>query len=445
MAEATKPADGFNRGALFWIGVTALFTAAMANSLRVAMSGAIQHGVFDPIDAAHSGELIGAALGAAFGGFALSLFIVSPILDVLGCKRVLIFASLAYVSGSMLIIFAPQLGHGAGVVPLVSAGMALTGLGWGCTEGSINPMTAALYPTDKTNRLNILHAWWPAGNVVGGLIGVWFNASNIDWRVGIALIAIPGALLGVWAATQKFPKTEAASMGVSFGSMLAEPFKHPTFWIFFVIMFLTASTELAPGNWVQVALTDTVHMQGVLLLVYVSAIMFVMRHFAGALAHRISDMGLLWFCTIPAAGGLYLLSVANSPVTGIIGATVWAFGVCFMWPTMLAAVSHRYPRGGSWTIGLVGTAGSLAIQFVLPILGAIYDNAKLARAGGADAFAKLQDGSPQMADVLAYAAARSFQSVALIPCVLFVIFGLVWVFERKKKFGDATAASVAAE
>ncbi len=50
---------------------------------------------------------------------------------------------------------------------------------------------------------------------------------------------------------------------------------------------ITAS-ELAPGQWVDLALTRTVGMQGIWLLIYVSGLMFVMRHFAGALAHRFS-------------------------------------------------------------------------------------------------------------------------------------------------------------
>ena len=66
-------------------------------------------------------------------------------------------------------------------------------------------------------------------------------------------------------------------------------------------MFLTASAELAPGSWVDIALTQTVGMPGILVLVYVSAIMFVMRHFAGPLEHRFSDMGLLWFARFPPA------------------------------------------------------------------------------------------------------------------------------------------------
>jgi hypothetical protein len=76
----------------------------------------------------------------------------------------------------------------------------------------------------------------------------------------------------------------------------------------------------------------------------------------------------------------------------------------------------------------------MAIQFVLPKLGAIYDAAKLQRAGGEAAFASLQPGS-KLNDVLAFAAARSFQAVAVIPVVLFVIFGIVWALERKQKLG----------
>jgi fucose permease len=213
--------------------------------------------------------------------------------------------------------------------------------------------------------------------------------------------------------------------------MLAEPFKRPTYWIFPAIMFLTASAELAPGSWVDVALTQTVGMPGILVLVYVSAIMFVMRHFAGALDRRFSDMGLLRFCTVPAGIGLYLLSFAASPVAAIMAATLWAFGVCFMWPTMLAAAARRFPRSGPWGIGIVGFAGAMAIYFVLPQIGKIYDAAKLEKAGGADAFAALQPG-PQLSQALGYAAQQSFQVIALVPVALFIIFGAVWLAERRR-------------
>ena len=190
----------------------------------------------------------------------------------------------------------------------------------------------------------------------------------------------------------------------------------------------------------QVALTETVGMQGILLLVYVSGIMFVMRHFAGPLEHRFSDMGLLCISTIPAALGLFLLATANSPVTGLVAATLWAVGVCFMWPTMLAAVARRYPRSGSWGIGLVNFSGALAIYLVLPQIGKIYDTAKLEKAGGEAAFGAMLPGSPGMHEVLVHAAEVSFKAIAVIPVVLFFIFGAVWLYERRANAAVAVPA-----
>jgi predicted MFS family arabinose efflux permease len=421
-----------NRRSIYWICVLALFIAAFANSVRAGAAGAMKAALLDPIDAEHSGELIGSVLGSSFLGFAISLLVISPLLDRFGAKRVILFAAACYIIGPGLVLLAA--GTGASVVMLLNIAMVIWGFGWGATEASINPVIASTYADDKTGKLNALHAWWPAGIIVGGLLSVlFFKSLNLSWEMLIGLTIVPGIVLALWASRHEFPKTESAVQGVTFGEMIAEPFKRPSFWIFFAIMFLTASAELAPGAWVDLTLTQTVGMPGILVLVYVSAIMFVMRHFAGALAHRFSDMGLLLICTVPAAIGLYLLSTANSPVTALIAATLWAFGVCFMWPTMLAAVSRRFPRSGPWGIGLIGFAGALAIYFVLPKLGQIYDAAKLEKAGGKDAFDALTPGSPELQTVLAYAGETSFQTIAIIPVVLLFIFGVVWFFERGKK------------
>ena len=166
--------------------------------------------------------------------------------------------------------------------------------------------------------------------------------------------------------------------------MLAELLKRPLFWVFWVCMFLTAAAELAPGQWVNISLSNIVGMQGILLLVYVSALMFVMRHFAGPIVARISSVGLMFASCLAAGIGLYLLSLADSPALAFAAATVWGIGVCYMWPTMLAIVSERFPRGGAMAMGLMGFAGGMSIQFVLPQMGAIFDSAKAQAAGGAD-------------------------------------------------------------
>jgi MFS family permease len=195
-------------------------------------------------------------------------------------------------------------------------------------------------------------------------------------------------------------------------------------------MFLTAASELAPGQLVDIALTRTVGMKGIILLIYVSGLMFVMRHFAGPFAHKLSPIGLLWFSCLLASAGLLLLSVANSPLTGLLAATVWGTGVCYMWPTMLASASERFPRGGALLIGLMGTAGTLSIKFVLPWMGSIFDRTKVKVAGGEEAFRALTGDNLNV--VLGTAAQQSFRVVAILPAILLVVFGAIWLYDKSR-------------
>jgi hypothetical protein len=195
-------------------------------------------------------------------------------------------------------------------------------------------------------------------------------------------------------------------------------------------MFLTAASELAPGQWIDMTLTRTVGMRGIWLSIYVSGMMFVLRHFAGPIAHRVSNLGMLWGSVALATLGLWLLPRADSPLTGLAAATVWGLGVCFLWPTMLANVAERFPRGGELAIGGLAVAGALAIELVLPRLGAIFDREKLALAGGPDALAALS--GPELDAVLRGAAQTSFETLALLPAALVLVFGAVWLWERRR-------------
>ena len=94
----------YDRRALFWICVLSLFVAAMSNSIRAGAAGAIKTTLLDPIDAQHSGEMIGTVLGSSFLGFALSLLVVSPLLDRVGAKRFILLASACFVVGPLLVL-----------------------------------------------------------------------------------------------------------------------------------------------------------------------------------------------------------------------------------------------------------------------------------------------------------------------------------------------------
>jgi len=159
--------------------------------------------------------------------------------------------------------------------------------------------------------------------------------------------------------------------------------------------------------------------------------MFLMRHFAGPLGRKLSPIGVLWISCLLASIGLFALSRANSPITGLLAATVWGIGVCYMWPTMLATASERFPRGGALLMGLMGTAGTLSIQFVLPIMGSIFDSKKVEVAGGGAAFKALPPG-PELDRILGIAAQESFRDVAILPAILLLVFGAIWLYDRSK-------------
>ena len=137
----------------------------------------------------------------------------------------------------------------------------------------------------------------------------------------------------------------------------------------------------------------------------------------------------MFFSCLAAGVGLYLLSLADTPLLAFGAATIWGTGVCYMWPTMLAIVAERFPRGGAIAMGLMGFAGGMSIQFVLPQMGAIFDSAKAEAAGGADKLATL---SPEaMTEVVRYASVESFQVIAYIPLLLLPVFGSIWLYDRR--------------
>src|SRR5262245_37067758 len=422
--------ERYSKARLYLVSSLALAMAGIGASLRANTASDLQRVFFDPIDKTHSAEMIANILGLPFLGFALTIAIGSPLLDYIGMGLLLPLAGVCFTIGALLMVFAESLSVGTSVYTNIWIGALITGIGWGLVETVINPLIASLYPEEKAGKLNSLHAWWPGGLVIGGLLGVAMSAGGIGWQPRILVVALPALAVGTLCIGVRFPPTERAAAGVSVAEMFRE-LRNPLFIVLFLSMFLTAASELAPGQWVDFALSRTVHMPGILLLVYVSALMFVMRHFAGPLVHRLSPIGLLWCSCLMASFGLVALSFADSPATGLLAATVWGTGVCYMWPTMLATASERFARGGALLMGLMGTAGTLSIRFVLPIMGAIYDRKKIEVAGGEQAFSALQAGA-ELDRVLGISAQTSFRAVAILPAVLLIVFGAIWLYDRSR-------------
>src|SRR6202011_3084303 len=77
-------------------------------------------------------------------------------------------------------------------------GAFLFALGNGTCEAVINPLTATLFPHKKTHWLNILHAGWPGGLVLGALLGVIVEKiGGIRWEIQMVTFMVPVLACGV--------------------------------------------------------------------------------------------------------------------------------------------------------------------------------------------------------------------------------------------------------
>ncbi|HEV7223157.1 MAG TPA: MFS transporter [Pirellulales bacterium] len=322
-------------------------------------------------------EQKGGIEGAVFIGMALSMLVGGFICDLLGMKRIMLLAFLSHLVGSLATIFTP---HSELSYQWLFGSSVLMGFGNGFTEVGINPLIATLYADRKTHYLNMLHAWWPGGLVIGGLSAQLlvrpFFPEGLGtlalWQTALCLIALPAAAYGLMLIPAKFPLTERVESGVSTGDMFKECLR-PLFLVWGFCMLLTAATELGPQKWQESVMQSTAGISGTLILVYTSGMMFVLRHFAGPIAHQISPVGMMLGSAMLSGIGLFMLSYADSARTAFGFATVFGLGIAFFWPTMLGVTAERFPKGGALALALMGSIGNLSISQVLPQMGRIVD------------------------------------------------------------------------
>ena len=215
-------------------------------------------------------EEVGWIGGAALWGFAVSQLAFAPLADSLGMKTLLRFSFLGHLLGSVTMIFA------SGFTTLF-VGALIIAMANGLVEAACNPLVAALFPDNKTVKLNQFHVWFPGGVVLGGLAAFALDAVGITgWQIKIGLILVPTLAYGALLLRETFPPTEGVEAGVSMGEMFSAAFTTPLMWVMLIAMAMTASVELGPNRWVP-AVLEAGGVAGILVLVWINGLMAIMR------------------------------------------------------------------------------------------------------------------------------------------------------------------------
>jgi MFS family permease len=374
-------------------------------------------------------EQVGTLIGVGLFPFAISIILLSLVVDRIGYGRTLVFAFLGHLISVLLTITADDF-------QTLYVATFIYALANGAVEAVINPVVATIHRENKTHWLNILHAGWPGGLVLGGILsitvltlgsslGASLPGELWQWQLGILLLPI--LAYGVLLAGMEFPQQERVEAGVSYRTMLEEfgagsafivsfliimgvsqlitvfgyepvtparallyalapaaifaifvqSFGRPMFVFLMLVMFLLATTELGTDGWIQSIMAAVLEdpIKGTLFLTYTSAIMFVLRFFAGPIVHRISPLGLLAACSALASLGLYWLGNAGTAtLTLFAAATLYGVGKTFFWPTTLGVVSEQYPKGGALLLNAISGVGMISIGTLGgPAIGTLQD------------------------------------------------------------------------
>ncbi|MFZ2053705.1 MAG: MFS transporter [Candidatus Aminicenantales bacterium] len=385
---------------LFWTCFIALAATSFGFIIRANIIGDL--GVHFNLSETQKGEILGVGLWP----FALSIILFSLVIDKIGYGRALGFALVCHVASAFVTIF-------AGGYQMLYWGTFILAVGNGTVEAVINPVVATVYSKQKTKWLNILHAGWPGGMVLGGLL-ILILMPGLDWRWKVGLVLIPAAVYGLMMIRANFPVHERVQAGISYKAMLQEAgiigaiiviiimiaeigrifqwplgakvvvagililayslyvrkLGHPLFIFLLLIMLPLATTELGTDSWITELVNPVMAKMGLQagwVLIYTAFIMMVLRFLAGPIIHKLSPLGLLAVCSAIAVVGLVMLSKVAG-VMIFIAATVYALGKTFFWPTMLGVAAERFPRGGALTINAIGGMGMLSVG----VIGAVF-------------------------------------------------------------------------
>lgn len=388
-----------------------LFTACCVALIVTSMTFAIRAGILTQLslDFDLNNAQLGWINGMAFLGFPVAMMFGGLIYNYVGARTLLYLAFVCHVLGLILTITA------SGFWTLLISSFFI-GFANGSVEAACNPLIADIYHTRKTAMLNKFHVWFPGGIVIGSLVSALMTKLGLGWQLQIAVMLIPAAIYGWMILGQQFP--EATHSETSTATNIKAIFT-PLFIFMIVCMTMTSVSEFGAQQWVgRIFESSDVH--PMMILALTAGLMALGRFFAGPLVHAFNPAGVLVFSAVVTTIGLVMLSQASGYMI-YLSAIVFALGVTYFWPTMIGFTSEYMPKTGALGMSLMGGAGMFSVSMWNPVIGGWLDDAKK----------EAIDSGLTGEAVELVAGQATLQSLAMIPGVLIVAFGILF-FMRKR-------------
>ncbi|HEY9074991.1 MAG TPA: MFS transporter [Anaerolineaceae bacterium] len=313
----------------------------------------------------------------AYIGFLTAALLVGVLSDLAGNRVVVLFSAACLALGI--------LGYSLARQPLLlSASMAVMGLGLGGMDMSGNLIIVSYYTENKGRYLNLMAFFHGFSSTLSPYYAGLLLAAGISWRQVYQVPLAAVALLLALALTVRFPQPQAAQKSSLDFRSVGKVFLQPGMAWFFVLMVLYVAAEIGVAAWIVAYLQRIHHLEVTLSSLILSL------YFAGMMIGR-----LLGTLIVERAGYLRSILVAAACATACLavgtfgpGKAYWLLpltGLFFsiIFPTLTAAAANRVKENtgtvmgllfafcgaggalGPWLVGVVSSAAGIRAGFAV--------------------------------------------------------------------------------
>ena len=318
---------------------------------------------------------IGILLALNSLGYLLACSFTSVLSNKIGIKWTGIIAFLSMALAGFVIYLSVN-------YATLSASFFFLYIGNGVLEIGLGIMAARIFTKNTGTMMNLAHFFYGlsstvAPTIAASIMGWNMFGAEFGWRGMYLLVLLLSLLPIVPSLLGKFPiETHEIEETTSYSTLIRDPVA----WLIVAVLSFGVVSEIAVGSWLVQFLVKAyswdIHDASRMLSVFFLFFMLA-RLFLGAVTDKIGFT--LSIIIASAFSGLCSLAAILTGEKGAILFAISGVGIALIYPTVMALLAKRYPKGTgtaiTFTVTLMGIAsviGNLLIGFIIDIVSRMF-------------------------------------------------------------------------
>jgi fucose permease len=312
---------------------------------------------------------MGLLLSSGSMAYFIAAFASGILIRKLGARRMIVGGLILQAAGLVGFATMPQLWAN---IPFY----VMLGLGQGAMEVVINHSVARMEPGGKSRAMNLMHAAFTVGAILGPLLLVALVAAGMNWATIYRLMALVTLVMAVALSRTPFGRLATEEEHAEGGPGMLHLLSRPLMIMCTLLLLLYVGAELGVSSWVSeyyvTVLRQAKSTGAVMVAVFwVGLLIGRLALSYGYHGHRQAE--LLFVLGVICAAGLLFATHMSDPWLAGAGFFVAGLGYSAMYPLVIVLVAERFKRASSIAVGVVTMGGGLG-SFTFPfIMGAVSD------------------------------------------------------------------------